>query len=57
MAEKVKPATSGPKYAPYAMTKDIVKDMFPVEETLDIPWLKSEDRSLHVQFAKSRVSS
>jgi hypothetical protein len=48
MAEKVKSGDAGAKYAPYAMTKDIVRDMFPVESEPKIPTM---DKPLIIESA------
>ena len=48
MVEKVESSSRRPKYAPYAMTKDIVKDMFPVEMEPKIPTM---DKPLIIESA------
>ena len=48
MSEKMKTHSEESKYVPYAMTKDIVKDMFPVEKEPRIPTM---DKPLIIESA------
>jgi len=48
MSKKMKTHSEGSKYVPYAMTKDIVADMFPVEKEPRIPTM---DKPLIIESA------